>query len=110
MIIGTVRPEEARVFDSHNGYHSFHDEDSQEPYGSLEVFWNDGTEGNDNCANQQRGGQHDYRDSQGAGWYWWACFPGCLPDGDASGPFANSRQALEDADEWNPEFDDIFER
>jgi hypothetical protein len=110
MIIGTVRPEEARVFDSYDGYHPFHDEDSQEPYGSLEVFWNDGTEGNDNCANQQRGGQHDYRDSQGAGWYWWACFPGCLPDGDASGPFANSRQALEDADEWNPEFDDIFER
>jgi hypothetical protein len=21
------------------------------------------------------------------GWYWWSCFPGCLPDGDPIGPF-----------------------
>jgi hypothetical protein len=23
------------------------------------------------------------------GWYWWPCFPGCMPGGDASGPFEN---------------------
>ena len=33
----------------------------------------------------------------GAGWYWWACFPGCLPDGDPCGPFATEAEALEDA-------------
>jgi hypothetical protein len=32
-----------------------------------------------------------------AGWYWWTCFPGCLPDSDASGPFKSSREARRDA-------------
>jgi hypothetical protein len=31
------------------------------------------------------------------GWYWWACYPGCLPDGDAFGPFPTSYRALKDA-------------
>lgn len=31
------------------------------------------------------------------GWYWWACFPGCMPDGDASGPFDTEDAALADA-------------
>jgi len=31
------------------------------------------------------------------GWYWWACSPGCLPDGEPSGPFATEAEALEDA-------------
>lgn len=58
------------------GYHSFRGEGGD--YGSFEVIWLD----ND-----------DYE----AGWYWWACFPGCLPDGDASGPFSTSRLAWKDA-------------
>jgi len=32
-----------------------------------------------------------------AGWYWWACFPGCLPDGDPIGPFHTEADALADA-------------
>lgn len=32
-----------------------------------------------------------------AGWYWHACFPGCLPDGEPSGPFASEAEALADA-------------
>jgi hypothetical protein len=31
------------------------------------------------------------------GWYWWACYPGCLPNGDAFGPFPTSFRALKDA-------------
>ena len=31
------------------------------------------------------------------GWYWAACYPGCMPDGDFSGPFASSRAAYRDA-------------
>jgi hypothetical protein len=31
------------------------------------------------------------------GWYWWACLPGCLPDGEPNGPFASCSEALEDA-------------
>ena len=31
------------------------------------------------------------------GWYWWACFPGCLPEGDAFGPFPTGYRAYRDA-------------
>lgn len=33
------------------------------------------------------------------GWYWWPCFPGCLPDGDPVGPFETEAEALADARE-----------
>ena len=39
----------------------------------------------------------DDGDTLPAGWYWWACFPGCLPDGDANGPFDMEADALADA-------------
>ena len=34
------------------------------------------------------------------GWYWWSCFPGCLPDGEPSGPFSNEQEALKDATDF----------
>ena len=36
------------------------------------------------------------------GWYWWACFPGCLPDSDPIGPFDTEAEAIDDAqaDAW----------
>jgi hypothetical protein len=33
------------------------------------------------------------------GWFWWECYPGCLPEGDAFGPFPTSYRALKDATE-----------
>jgi len=33
----------------------------------------------------------------GHGWYYWACFPGCLPDSDPIGPFESEQAALDDA-------------
>ena len=52
---------------------------------NLEVFHNDGT----------------LFDEEGevleVGWYWWPCFPGCLPDGDPVGPFDSAAEANEDA-------------
>jgi len=87
MIIGGRRVEEAKVFDNEQGYHSFHNEDG-EPYGSFEVFWTDGD-----------GEQDEDGSISGAGWYWFACFPGCLPDGEPCGPFGSSSQARSDADE-----------
>lgn len=30
-------------------------------------------------------------------WWWWSCFPGCMPDGEPMGPFATEAEALEDA-------------
>ena len=41
--------------------------------------------------------QDDDGEPLDAGWYWWACFPGCLPDGPPSGPFETEAAALEDA-------------
>ena len=34
-----------------------------------------------------------------AGWYWWACFAGCLPDSDPMGPFESESDAITDARE-----------
>ena len=97
MKTGTMRPEESVVFDSHKGYHRFHSEETQEPYGFFEVFWNDGT--NEEFVDNE-GDKHE------PGWYWWACVPGCLPDGEPTGPFGTSMQAHYDADPWSPEYDD----
>lgn len=33
----------------------------------------------------------------GAGFYWWSCLPGCLPDSDPHGPFDTEEEAIEDA-------------
>lgn len=40
-----------------------------------------------------------------AGWYYWFCFPGCLPDSDPVGPFASEQEAIaaaqeEDWEDW----------
>ena len=35
----------------------------------------------------------------GEGWYYWSCFPGCLPDSDPMGPFETEAEALADARE-----------
>ena len=99
MIIGTMRAEEAKIFDQYAGYHPFHAEETQEPYGSFEIFFNDALP----LGNEMSDGNGK---AMAPGWYWWACRPECLPDGDPCGPFAMSRNALEDADEWAPEFDE----
>jgi hypothetical protein len=31
------------------------------------------------------------------GYYYWPCFPGCLPDGEPIGPFATEEEAIADA-------------
>lgn len=31
------------------------------------------------------------------GWYWWSCFPDCIPDSDPIGPFDTEAEALRDA-------------
>ena len=102
MKIGGTRPEEAKVFDSHAGYHSFHAEETQEPYGSFEVFLDDGDSGPWSDEPRNFDGEGN---AVAPGWYWAAGFPGCMWDDEPSGPFATSRDAREDADEWAPEFD-----
>jgi hypothetical protein len=70
-------------------------EREDDPYSlpDIEVFYNDPHPG--------PGFPCDLRDENGAlmpeGWYWWSCFPGCLPDSDPIGPYASEAEALEDA-------------
>jgi hypothetical protein len=63
----------------------------------VEVFYIDHVEA---ACNRKMINEH-VADEQGSpiqeGWYWWSCFPGCLPDGDLSGPFDTEEEALQDA-------------
>lgn len=40
---------------------------------------------------------HPFADCIPAGWYWQACFPGCIPDSDPNGPFKSEDDAITDA-------------
>lgn len=33
------------------------------------------------------------------GWFYWYCFPGCMPEGEPNGPFESADEALEAARE-----------
>lgn len=68
-------------------YHRFRAEGDEE-YGRFEVFYKDAGTWCD-----EDGDLH----AHGKGWYWWACFPDCLPDSDPSGPFDTEQQAIDDA-------------
>ena len=32
----------------------------------------------------------------GDGWYFWYCFPGCLPEGDPWGPYTTEAEAMKE--------------
>lgn len=36
-----------------------------------------------------------------SGYYYWFCFPGCLPEGDPMGPYETEEEAIEAAREEN---------
>jgi hypothetical protein len=38
-------------------------------------------------------------ESLARGWYWWACCPGCLPDGEPQGPYETEAEAIEASQE-----------
>ena len=65
-------------------YHPFIAEDGTE-YGSFEVFY---------CWDSL---SDPYGRIGPRGWYWHACFPGCVPDGDVAGPFATEAEAIAEA-------------
>lgn len=60
----------------------------------IEVFKVSELECNYNKENLDHADEYTIKEP---GWYWWACFPGCLPDGDASGPYAYEFEAWADA-------------
>lgn len=58
---------------------------------NVETYHSDGV--------NEAGGSGDDAPADHAGWYWQACFPGCLPDSDPVGPFDTEAEALADARE-----------
>jgi hypothetical protein len=52
--------------------------------------------------------QYVYDGLRESGWYYWFCFPGCLPDSDPLGPFKTEKDAVMDmyehySTEWTGE-------
>ena len=46
---------------------------------------------------QQEGLTYEDGEPLEEGYYWQACFPGCMPDGELVGPFETQAAAIEDA-------------
>ena len=61
----------------------------------IEVFYN-----NKKNAVDDNGGEYPI------GWYYWYCFPGCLPDSDPVGPYETEKDAIKAAEECNDDDDD----
>lgn len=62
---------------------------------NVEVFYLNGAEA-----------QEMFGEDGEEGWYWWACFPGCLPDGEPFGPFPSQGAALNDGcDSTEPDYE-----
>jgi len=77
-------------FDHYAGYHSFKADDGS-AYGSFEVFYMDRTDARI-AVEADRAHDPDAPPTR-CGWYWHACVPGCMPDGEPMGPYTSSRAA-----------------
>lgn len=78
-------------------YHTFTldvSEGIKEEYGSFETFFVSPMIASYNSMNSDHGDEFTIYES---GWYWWSCFPGCLPDSEAYGPFDTEDDAIKDA-------------
>ena len=62
---------------------------------SLEIFYSDVKDQTEETCFFNDG------EPLGSGWYYWFCFPGCLPEGDPMGPFDTEDSARKDAIENN---------
>ena len=66
----------------------------------VEVFYmtaSDFINSDENTWMHERANDKDADADSLAGWYHWSCFPGCLPDSDATGPFETEAEAIDDA-------------
>jgi hypothetical protein len=63
----------------------------------IEVFYVSKLEAAYNQENSDHGNEFTIYES---GWYWWSCFPGCLPDSEAIGPFNTEKEAIKDSQNY----------
>jgi hypothetical protein len=70
-------------------------ERENDPYSlpNVEVFYRDGSFTPGDAFSPE------YNDGEalGAGWFYWFCLPGCLPDSDPMGPYDTEGEALQAA-------------
>jgi hypothetical protein len=74
-------------------YYQFTDNNGK-GYGSVEIFYMDTCAACDYAKIPLAAG--DAPPNYRQGYYWQACFPGCLPDGEPMGPFQTEAEAIED--------------
>lgn len=69
-----------------------------DPYAlpDIEVFYVTALEAAYNRENLDHANEYTVTER---GWYYWFCFPGCMPDSTAFGPFESEAEALADARE-----------
>lgn len=58
----------------------------------VEVFYHDGRWDDGDCFSP---GVWSDDEPAPAGWYYWYCFPGCLPDSDPIGPYETEQAAFD---------------
>jgi len=75
--------------------------------GTFETFAVSQLEVNYNLQNLDHADEYTITE---AGWYWWACEPGCLPDGPAIGPFKTEQEAMDDAVHWCEDPEEALEK
>ena len=70
-----------------------------DPYAlpDAEVFYVSQMEVNYNLQNIDHADEYTITE---AGWYYWSCFPGCLPDSDAIGPFETEQESIDYARDY----------
>ena len=67
--------------------------DEQYALPNIEVFYLSQDEIDDLSRDSEETELHEQ------GWYFWSCFPGCLPDSDPAGPYASEQLAIDAARE-----------
>lgn len=65
----------------------------------VEVFYHDCTGNKERCEMAPEDDEGAYFECWGKGFYYWFCFPGCMPDSEPMGPFETKAEALADARE-----------
>lgn len=68
----------------------------------VEVFYMS----NEDISRESVYGSDEDRPYTTKGFYYWSCFPGCLPDSDPIGPFETQEAALADAQSEAWQFED----
>ncbi len=81
-------------------YHQFITKESAEPAGSFEAFFYHDSINRDAVFRGKESDDQRVHRIGPRGWYWQVGWPGCLPDGDLSGPFKTEAEAIADANSF----------